>query len=69
MTTVIRHHHNPNYYIVLEINRAYGISYYEIQAYPIHGGIAGYPEHSMTYPLSDKRNAYATFNRYKRKYV
>jgi hypothetical protein len=45
------------------------IPYYEVNACPIYGGLVGYPEHSMTYPLFDKRNANATFNRYKRKYV
>ena len=69
MAIAVREHHNPNYYIVLEINMTSEIPYYEVNACPIYGDLVGYPEHSMTYPLFDKRNANATFNRYKRKYV
>lgn len=70
MTIVEKQHRNANYSITLEMVKGrYGF-YYQVQACPrISDCECGYPVRSMTYALSEKKKAYATFNRYKKKYV
>ena len=56
------------YYIFLDIRQHYNSFIYKVAMCPLHDEfLAGYPEYEMTYPLSKKRNAYATYNRYCRK--
>ena len=70
MTIVEKSHRNENYCIELTIEFAYGRSYYQVSACPlIDDGTCGSPIREITYSLNDKKNAYATFNRYKRKYI
>ena len=70
MTVVEKSHISENYYITLEIATRWDKSYYLVQASPrFDNSMCGYPVREMTYPISDKKNAYATFNRYKRKYI
>lgn len=69
MTITEKSYKNKNYYISLDIEKGYENFYYCVRAYPIIGGICGYPERSMTYSINEKKKAYATFNRYKKKYI
>ena len=70
MTVVVKDHTNANYYITLELKQGRYGNYYEVQACPRFNECeCGYPERSMVYALSEKKNAYAAFNRYKRKYI
>lgn len=71
MTIAVRQHHNPNYYIVLELKHNHaGWDYYEVNATPIYSnGTYGYPVRNMVYSVNELKQAKATFNRYKRKYV
>ena len=70
MTVVVKDHTNANYYITLELKQGRCGNYYEVQACPTFGECeCGHPERSIVHALSEKKNAYATFNRYKRKYI
>ena len=70
MTVVEKSHKNENYYITLDVEfGSYG-PYYSVQVCPrISECECGYPIRNMTYNIKDKERAYATFRRYKRKYV
>lgn len=70
MTLVEKSHKNENYYITVEVQMGWHTPYYEVQVCPrISDCECGYPIKKITYCLNDKKKAYATFNRYKRKYV
>lgn len=66
MTTVIKSHKNGDYYVSLEITK-YNI--YVVQVCPQFDDYnCGYPIREMTYPMSEKKNACATYRRYIQKY-
>lgn len=69
MTTVIQQHTNNSYYVSLSITRKYGNEIYVVQVCPCYeNNTCGHPEREMTYPISNKKNAYATYKRYVKKY-
>lgn len=66
MTFIEKQHKNDLYYI----NVAVEGGLYIVSVYPRYGdGDCGYPVKRMTYSLADKKQAYATFNRYVKKYT
>lgn len=70
MTLVEKSHTNENYYITVEIQFGRAGPYYSVQVCPRIGDCeCVYPIRDMTYCINEKKKAYATFNRYKRKYV
>ena len=70
MTTIVRNCKTDNYYITLEIERRNENDIYVVQACPcINDYECGYPEREMTYSIEDKKNAYATYRRYMKRYV
>jgi hypothetical protein len=69
MTTTIKSHRNEFYYICLDVEHCYSYSYYKVEVYPsINDALCGYPIKSIVYSLDERKNALATFNRYKRTY-
>jgi hypothetical protein len=66
MTVTIKEHITDNYYITMEWEKS---NIYIVQACPIIGNLCGYPEKQMIYSINEKKNALATFNRYKKKYI
>lgn len=70
MTTTIKQHTSKNYYISLETKNEYETIYYEVTVCPLlNESECGHPIKNMTYSKSKKKNAYATFNRYKKAYT
>lgn len=73
MTITVKDHDNENYYISLDMEKGYNFNfYYSVKCYykiKSRDGCEYLREREMSYPLSDKKKALATFNRYKRKYV
>ena len=70
MSVTVEQHINDNYYISIEIEHRYDTSFYVVQACPrIDESRYGYPERSMSYHISEKKKAYDTYRRYKRKYI
>lgn len=70
MTIVEKSHKNDNYYITLKITEKYGKGCYIVQASPkIKEHLYGYPIREMIYTMNEKKKAYATYNRYIKKYV
>lgn len=70
MTVVEKSHKNENYYITLEVCFGFYGPYYSVQVCPRTGECeCGYPIRNMMYNINNKKKAYATFRRYKRKYV
>ena len=70
MTVVEKNHKTENYYIALEIEMGRYGPYYNVQVCPrISECECGYPIRIIAYCIDEKKKAYATFNRYKRKYV
>ena len=69
MTVTIKSNTNDNYHVSLEMENRYGNDVYIVQVCPcIDDSICGYPEKEMIYSIADKKNAYATYNRYMKKY-
>lgn len=69
MTVTVNSCKNDNYYITLEIEHRYENDIYVVQACPcIDDYECGYPEREMTYPITDKKKAYATYKRYVKRY-
>jgi len=65
MTVNINSCKNDAYYVSLSIENRYGNDIYVVQACPcINDCECGYPEREMTYPIKDKKKAYATYRRY-----
>lgn len=70
MCVVVEQHINNNYYITLVIENRYNTNYYLVECCPlISDGVCGYPERSITYPITEKKKAYNTFKRYVKKYI
>ena len=70
MTVVEKNHKTENYYIALSVEIGRYGTYYNVQVCPrISECECGYPIRSMIYCIDEKKKAYTTFNRYKRKYV
>jgi hypothetical protein len=66
MTLTIKQHKNDKYYITMEHKN----NCFIVQVCPLlKDNMAGYPIREMIYPISEKKNAQATFNRYKRTYI
>ena len=66
MTFVIKQCKNDLYYISMK----YDGGVYIVEVSPrFSDDMCGYPIRRITYPLSDEKNARATFNRYKRQYL
>lgn len=66
MTFVEKNHTNENYYISL----SYENNCYSVQVCPrIDECLCGYPIRTMTYALSEKDKALATYKRYVKKYI
>lgn len=69
MSVTVEQYKTDNYYVTLEIENRYGNNIYIVQACPCYkDGLCGYPEREMTYPISEKKKAYATYRRYIRNY-
>ena len=69
MTVTINSCKNDAYYVSLSIENRYGNDVYIVQACPcIDDYRCDYPEREMTYPINDKKKAYATYRRYVKKY-
>ena len=65
MTVTIENYKNDYYYVSLEIENRYGNDVYIVQICPrIDDCRCGYPIREMTYPVKDKKKAYATYRRY-----
>lgn len=70
MTTVVKKHASDNYHIVMEIKLTETGGYYVVQACPrVSNDLFGFPVRRMVYALNEKKNAEATFRRYKKAYV
>ena len=70
MTVVVEKCENDKYYINMEIQTRTHGSVYVVQTLPrISGNLCGYPLNKMEYPIDDKKKAYATYRRYKKKYL
>ena len=69
MTTVIESTMKNKYYVSLSVETRYNRELYNIQACPCYDdNRCGYPEQEMTYPIEEKKKAYATYRRYVKKY-
>ena len=69
MTTVLKSYKNKHFYICMEMEHKYNRDYYLITVNPVYNdNLCGYPIRSMVYSLDERKNALATFNRYKRTY-
>ena len=70
MTVTEKNHTNENYYISLEIKTSYNTNYYEINVCErLNDYECSYPIKSIMYSMDEKKKAYATFNRYAKKYI
>lgn len=70
MAVVVESCITDNYLISIEIEVRYGNSYYKVQTCPKRGDdMYGYPEREMGYSMDEKKKAYATYRRYKKKYI
>lgn len=57
-----------HYLVAMEIKNTKGDSYYDVGLYPEHDdGMYGYPINNNVYHITEKKQATATYNRYKRK--
>lgn len=69
MTTVISSHTSNLYYVSIDIERRYESEIYVVQVCPcINEYMCGHPEREMIYPITEKKEAYATYRRYIRRY-
>jgi hypothetical protein len=69
MTTTIKSHTANGYYVEINIQNKYNMTFYTVSACPCFDETrCGYPEKEMVYSLAEKKNAYATYNRYIKKY-
>ena len=74
MTITEKQHTNKHYYISMDMINDYKTDgeifwYYRVDCGPrLSDGTIGYPIRSMVYSLDERKNALATFNRYKRTY-
>ena len=67
MTTVIKSHKNQRYYICIELSKD---NLYTVSACPLYDThYCGYPIREMIYPLNERKQALATYNRYVKKYT
>ena len=55
---------NGNYCEIVITNNIYVVSVYPL----VNDSLAGYPFREMTYPISEKKKAMATYRRYIRNY-
>lgn len=70
MTITEKQHTNENYYISMEIETRYGMTYYEVSVCPLlNAWEGGSPIKSIVYSMDERKKALATFNRYKREYI
>lgn len=73
MTFTVKSHKGNHHYITMESTVRHGIPVYIVSVYSIPSerepDIIGLLEREMVYPYSQKKNALAAFNRYKRKYT
>lgn len=67
MTVVVEQFEQNNCYVCLEITRRNDKDVYVASFYQKHAGEYGYPINQMVYPIFDKKKAYATYRRYKKK--
>lgn len=69
MTVTLEQHKGTNYYVTLEFDTGYYNGFYRVQACPCYNNsLCGHPERSTVYHLTEKKNAYATFKRYIKRY-
>lgn len=69
MTVVLEEHKSENYCIILAIENRYNRNYYSVKVHPLINGYGGYPIREMGYSMDEKKKAYATYRRYKKKYI
>ena len=65
MSFVIKQHHTENHYIFIALEN----NLYIVRVCPLYDWGCGYPIREMLYHYSDKKKAYATYNRYIKKYT
>lgn len=66
MTVVIKQYRDDKYYINLELSKE-GVYTIEV-CQRFDSGLCGYPIQKAVYPISEKKNAEATFRRYVKRY-
>lgn len=67
MTVVVEQFEQNNCYVCLEITRRNDKDVYVASFYEKYGGEYRYPINQMPYSIEDKKKAYATYRRYKKK--
>lgn len=68
MTVFLEQHETDKYYVSIAVERRYNREIYVVHITENVGGLYGYPMLECTYPISEKKKAYATYRRYIRKY-
>ncbi len=69
MTTIIESNANKQYCVRLGIEVRHNREIYIVQACPcFDDSRCGYPEKELTYPIIERRKAYAAYKRYIKKY-
>ena len=67
MTVVVEEFEQNDCYANLSIENRWGRNIYVASFYEAQGGQYFYPTNQTSYPIEDKKKAYATFRRYKKK--
>lgn len=67
ITVVVEQFEQNNCYVCLEITRRNDKDVYVASFYEKYGGEYRYPTNQMSYSIEDKKKAYATYRRYKKK--
>lgn len=67
MTVIVEEFEKNNCYASLVIENRWNRNVYVASFYEKYGGEYRYPTNQMSYPIEDKKKAYATYRRYKKK--
>lgn len=70
VTVVIESCENEKYHVDMEVTTRGNNQVYVVQVCPrFNENMCGYPLNQRTYSVNDKKNAYATYKRYVKKYI
>lgn len=70
MTVIVKQYKTDDYYVTLEIENRYGNNIYVVQVCPCYknSDLCGYPIKEISYSISEKQKALATYRRYIKRY-